>query len=182
MIQAAAKGLQGLRPTQFLDKLGERLAFERTGVRLYSALLSKYDAFGGFDGGPRRAKIEAIMLEEYGHVGLLVEAIRKLGGDPTVMTPSADLHANLSKGILEVMVDPRTNLVQCLEAILLAELADNECWSSLSVLAQQQGDEDMASVFVSARESEAEHLSCVRLWLASAQKRPAPVEVPMSPM
>ncbi|MGC4066783.1 MAG: ferritin-like domain-containing protein [Polyangiaceae bacterium] len=180
ILKAAAKGLQGLRPTQFLDKLGERLAFERTGVRLYSALLSKYDAFGGFDGGPSRAKIEEIMLEEYGHVGLLTEAIRKLGGDPTVMTPSADLHANLSKGILEVMVDARTTFAQCLEAILVAELADNECWSTLSVLAEQQGDEELSSAFVSAREAEAEHLSSVRLWLASAQKRPEPLEVPMS--
>jgi rubrerythrin len=182
MIKAAAKGIQGLRPTQFLDKLGERLAFERTGVRLYAALLSKYDAFGGFDGGPSRAKIEEIMLEEYSHVGLLTEAIRKVGGDPTVMTPSADLHANLSKGILEVMVDARTNFAQCLEAILVAELADNECWSTLSVLAEQQGDDELSSAFLSARETEAEHLSSVRLWLASAQKRPEPLEVPISPM
>src|SRR5256885_15755682 len=31
-------------PNRLLDKLGARLAFERAGVRLYEALLSKYDA------------------------------------------------------------------------------------------------------------------------------------------
>src|SRR5688572_7595296 len=31
---------------QFMDKLGARLAFERSGVRLYSALLSKFEIHG----------------------------------------------------------------------------------------------------------------------------------------
>src|SRR4051812_41217222 len=33
--------LKGDKPSLFLDKLGERLAFERTGVRLYQALIVK---------------------------------------------------------------------------------------------------------------------------------------------
>lgn len=36
--------LKGEQPTVLLDKLGERLAFERTGSRLYEALLAKHDA------------------------------------------------------------------------------------------------------------------------------------------
>src|SRR5688500_10516581 len=40
MAMTALRGVLGQRPTVMLDKLGERLAFERTGVRLYEALIS----------------------------------------------------------------------------------------------------------------------------------------------
>ena len=48
-----------------MDKLGERLAFERAGTRLYEALVSKYDAYGSFTGGPSRDDLEHVMQEEY---------------------------------------------------------------------------------------------------------------------
>jgi hypothetical protein len=41
-----------------VDKLGERLAFERSGTRLYETLLSKFDSYGPFEGGPERAELE----------------------------------------------------------------------------------------------------------------------------
>ena len=53
-VKTAIRGIRGARPTQFVDKLGERLAFERTGTRLYEALISKFDATGSFAGGPTR--------------------------------------------------------------------------------------------------------------------------------
>jgi ferritin-like protein len=39
--------LKGDKPEVFIDKLGERLAFERTGVRLYEALILKCTALAG---------------------------------------------------------------------------------------------------------------------------------------
>jgi hypothetical protein len=39
MVSTAVKAVKGARPTQFVDKLGERLGFERTGVRLYEGRL-----------------------------------------------------------------------------------------------------------------------------------------------
>jgi len=171
-VRTAAQGIRGLRPTQFIDKLGERLAFERSGVRLYEALLSKFSVFGSFEGGPTRDELELQMREEYEHFRMLTEAVTSVGGDPTVVTPSADLHATMTKGILEVMVDPRTTFVQCLEALLVVELADNECWESLTELAQQSGARELATAFDAAREEEAEHLENVRTWLAAAQNRP----------
>lgn len=171
MAKTAINSVRGTRPTQFVDKLGERLAFERTGVRLYEALISKYDVFGGFEGGPERSELEEILLEEHEHFRLLTEVVTKLGGDPTVMTPSADFHATLSKGVLEVTVDPRTTFAQCLEAALVAELADNECWEALVELARQNGEDEAASRFARALEEEAEHLKNVRAWLAAAQNR-----------
>lgn len=171
MVGNAIKGLKGARPTQFIDKLGERLAFERSGVRLYEALISKYVAFGGFEGGPTLTQLERMMGEEHEHFRLLTEVVARVGGDPTVMTPSADLHATMTRGILEVMVDARTTFVQCLEALLVVELADNECWEALSDLARQNGEEAVVVAFERAREEEADHLEDVRAWIAVAQNR-----------
>lgn len=169
--KAALKGVKGEHPTQLVDKLGERLAFERTGVRLYGALLSKFDAFGAFSGGPSRAELESIMREEYEHFMLLTEAVKKVGGDPTVVTPSADLHATMTSGVLAVMVDPRTSLSQCLEAALIAELADNAAWEALGELAAQSGEDELVQRFAQAQQEEAVHLQNVKRWLAAAQQR-----------
>lgn len=168
--KTALRGVKGLRPTQFIDKLGERLAFERTGVRLYGALISKFDAFGGFEGGPSRETLVEIMNEEYQHFTLLADAVTQLGGDPTVVTPSADLHATMTAGVMAVMVDPRTTFVQCLEAALLAELADNAAWETLHELAVQNNEDELADRFEMAQSEEVVHLENVRSWLALAQK------------
>jgi bacterioferritin (cytochrome b1) len=164
--------LKGARPTQFVDKLGERLGFERTGVRLYQAIISKYLTHGAFEGGPSLEELEEIMREEHEHMTLLTDVIVKLGADPTTLTPSADLHATMTKGVLEVAVDPRTTLAQCLEAALLAELADNDCWEALIGMAREAGDESVVESFEEALAEEADHLESVRAWLASAQARP----------
>jgi hypothetical protein len=167
----AVKAIKGARPTQFIDKLGERLAFERSGVRLYEALISKYKSHGGFTGGPELAQLEQNMLEEHAHFTLLNSVLTQLGADPTVMTPSADLHATMTKGVLEVMVDARTTFVQCLEALLLVELVDNDCWEALIEMARASGEATVAANFEQALEEEADHLEDVRAWLAIAQGR-----------
>lgn len=171
MLSTAVKTVKGERPTQFIDKLGERLGFERTGVRLYEALISKYNTYGSFTGGPSLAQLEENMLEEHSHFALLNDVLTRLGADPTVITPSADLHATMTKGILEVMVEPRTSFVQCLEALLVAELADNECWESLIEMARESGEESVIEAFEAALAEEADHLEDVRAWLAAAQSR-----------
>src|SRR5689334_21821132 len=43
-----------------LDKLGERLAFERQGTRLYEAVLQKCELLGEQDGGPTVAELRHI--------------------------------------------------------------------------------------------------------------------------
>ena len=79
--------LKGTSPTVFVDKLGARLAFERNGVRLYQALVSKFDAYGSFDGGPARAELVVILEQEQEHFALLKRAMEKLGGDPDRADP-----------------------------------------------------------------------------------------------
>lgn len=169
IVTAVVQGLKGTHPTQFIDKLGERLAFERMGVRLYEALISKFD--GGFRGGPALSHLEEMMLQEHAHFRLLADVVSAMGGDPTVVTPSADLHATLSKGITEVLVEPRATFAQSLEGILVAELADNECWETLIELARQNGKQDVISSFQRALAEEKEHLALVRTWIAASQNR-----------
>lgn len=171
MLKTAKQAIQGSHPVIFLDKLGARLAFERTGTRLWEGVLSKWDAYGPFDGGPSRDELEKIASEEFQHYRLLEEAIAGLGADPTVLTPTANLQATLSKGALEIVVDARTDLIQSLEAALIAELADNEAWEGLVELARLAGEKELAARFEAAAAEEAAHLENVRLWLARADAR-----------
>jgi rubrerythrin len=170
-VQTAVKAVMGEKPMLFMDKLGERLAFERTGTRLYEALVSKHDAFGSFAGGPSRDDLEHVLQEEYRHFTMLQSAIEQLGGDPTAVTPSANLHATAAHGINQVIVDPRTTLLQSLEAILIAELADNACWEALIELAQGAGEDDLVQRFQEALRNEQDHLAKVQTWLAAGQGR-----------
>jgi len=92
--------------SKLLDKLGARLQFERTGTRLYEALISKLDAYGVFPGGPTREQLIEIRDEEHHHALLAQELIDGLGGDPTIVTPSADIESVAGHGLLCVLVDP----------------------------------------------------------------------------
>ena len=169
--KSAVKAVKGEQLLLFMDKLGERLAFERTGTRLYEALVSKHDAFGSFTGGPSREALEHIRQEEYQHFTLLQSVIEQLDGDPTAVTPSANLHATAAHGIQMVIVDPRTTLLQSLEAILIAELADNACWGALIELAQETGKDTFVQQFQEALRNEQNHLDKVQAWLAAGQGR-----------
>jgi hypothetical protein len=171
--KAAVSAATGGQPTLLMDKLGERLAFERAGARLYEALLSKYRAYGSFAGGPSGEDLLHILNEEYEHADLLERAIKDKGGDPTALTPAANLAANISAGLPQVLSDPRTNLLQSLEAIVVAELADNECWTALAQLARQAGEDELTQQCLEAIEHERDHLRRVRAWIAGGQGRTA---------
>ena len=148
-----------------LDKLSERLAFERMGTRLYDALINKCEILGESSPGPTLADLQQIRDEELRHFLLLKRAITELGGDPTVQSPCADVTGVASLGILQVLTDPRTSVTQCLQAILTAELTDNDGWQLLINLTDTLGHSDMAKEFQSALENEEEHLKNVRGWL-----------------
>jgi len=159
---------KGANANVFIDKLGERLAFERTGTRLYGALLSKLDAASPLPAGPEREDLEQIQREEQAHFEMLREVMLSLGADPTAITPSADVTAVTSMGLIQVLGDPRMNLKQSLEAILVAELVDNDCWSTLIELARAGGHDAIATRFVRALEEEEVHLANVRTWVRNA--------------
>ena len=150
----------------FMDKLGERLAFERTGTRLYDAFINKYEALGESSDGPSLAEVQEIREEEHRHFLLLSGAITSLGGDPTVQTPCADVQAVASLGIMQVLNDPRTTVSQCLNALLTAELTDNAGWELLIDLAEELGHTDLSEQFTEALNNEQKHLLNVQTWLS----------------
>jgi rubrerythrin len=163
--KAAKELLKGQKPVVFLDLLGERLAFERTGTRLYESLLVKLEAGNPHAGGPTREELERIRDEELEHAALLTRCLEKLGADPTAMTPSADTVAVASMGILKIVADPRTTLTEGLKAVQIAELADNDAWLQLADLAERLGHEEMAQDFRTALAEEEDHLARVRAWV-----------------
>jgi len=159
-----------------LDKLGERIAFERTGTRLYSAIISKHLALtnGGADplseavsGEAAAETLQRIRSEELEHFHMLCNAVSQLGGDPTAQTPCADVTATASMGLMQVVTDPRTTLAQSLSAILTAELTDNAGWELLIKLAEDAGQDDLIEPFTEALEAEQQHLVAVRGWIES---------------
>lgn len=159
---------KGTKAAVLLDKIGERLAFERTGTRLYAALIAKLEASEPLPGGPTRADLDKIHREEMEHFEMLREVMLGLGADPTAVTPSADVAAVSSMGILQVIGDPRMNLKQSLEAILVAELVDNDCWAMLTQLAKAAGHDKLVEKFQKALSDELEHLVNVRTWVTNA--------------
>jgi bacterioferritin (cytochrome b1) len=159
----AFEGLESL-----LDKLGERLAFERQGTRLYETALQKCEALVIQDEvGPSIEELQHICNEELEHFKLLQKAIIKLGGDATLQTPSADVAGILSLGMVQVVSDPRTTVPQMLQALLTAELVDNDGWQLLGDLAAELGQDELEEQCRKALEEEQEHLEKVREWVLS---------------
>jgi bacterioferritin (cytochrome b1) len=180
--------LKGVSPTLFMDKIGERIAFERTGTRLYDALITKYLAVSNVNpdvlppvqtlggttvqatesDGPAETALETfrrIRSEELQHFHMLTECMQLLGGDPTAQTPCADVTAVASMGLMQAITDPRTTLAQSLNTILTAELTDNAGWELLIQLASDAGQDDLAAQFTQALTQEQEHLWIVKAWL-----------------
>ncbi|ALA59237.1 ferritin-like domain-containing protein [Nitrospira moscoviensis] len=163
--KAGMQKLMGRHAEVLIDKLGGRLAFERTGTRLYDALIGKFMI----------RKDEATMLsidqlqqfraEEAAHLGLCWDALRQLGADPTCVTPMADTNAVASIGLFQIISDPRMTIAQSLHAIHVAELADNDGWVLLIKVAKELGQDDMAARFRQALEEEDRHLAALRQWM-----------------
>ncbi|HET8551603.1 MAG TPA: ferritin-like domain-containing protein [Gammaproteobacteria bacterium] len=168
MATTAMEAIKGHKPATFIDKLGERLAFERSGVRAYEAVLVKFDALGTWEGGPSHDLLLHQHDEELEHFNMLTDVIERLGADPTTMTPSADVTSVAGSGIFKVLSDPRTTLPQALQGLLMLEDADLEGWTTLIGLADSIGQDKLADQFRAAHETEETHQTRVREWLAKA--------------
>jgi rubrerythrin len=149
-----------------MDKLGERLAFERSGTRLYDALMAKCQAEK--KSAVPMDELQHIRDEEAEHFALVGAAIQSLGGDPTAQTPGADVTGVEGMGLMQVLTDPKTTVAQALHAILVAEMTDNAAWEELVELTTQAGNDDLVERFIKAHEEELEHLQKVQAWYKAA--------------
>jgi hypothetical protein len=167
MVTTGLNKLSGRSPEVLIDKLGERLAFERSGTRLYEAMIMKCLALENAGETVPVADLERMRDQEAEHFALLTEALTSLGADPTAQTPAADVAAVQTLGILQAVSDPRTNLAQSLNALLSAELVDHAAWELLIQLTEQMGQDEWASRFRHALAQETEHKQLVQGWLQS---------------
>ena len=163
--KAGMQKLMGRHAEVLIDCLGGRLAFERTGTRLYDALMGKFVLRKDEAAMVSMEHLMQFRAEEAAHIGICWDALRQLGADPTCVTPMADTNAVASVGLMQIITDPRMTIGQSLHAIHVAELADNDGWTLLINLAQQMGQDDMVANFRRALEEEDRHLEALRQWM-----------------
>jgi ferritin-like metal-binding protein YciE len=162
-LKSGAAMITGKRVQVFIDKIAERMAYERGGTRLYDAALVKVAALAG--GTPvTLERVKQIRNQEAEHAEILRQALVSLGADPTAQTPCADLVGVQSMGLMQAITDPRTSLPQTLSSLLAAELIDVASWEMLSRLASSLGHDELAQHFDRALEQENEHLRTISGW------------------
>lgn len=166
VLKTTMEKLSGANPEVLINKLGERLAFERTGTRLYDQLILKFQAHFDSAVSPSFSleELRDFRQDEADHFRLVKRAMEQLGADPTAMTPDADVIGVASQGLMQVLCDPRSSLTQCLEAILTAELSDNAGWVLLITLCNEMKLDDLASEFEEALSQEQYHLMRINEW------------------
>lgn len=165
VVQVGIAKLSGKNPEVLLDKIGERLAFERTGVRLYEAFMVKCRVRNKLAVDVPLSELEDMCAAKARHFKLLADVLVSLGADPTAQSPCADACGLASLGVIQLLSDPRTSVAQCLEGLLTVELTDNAAWALLVQLARECGHTDAAEKFAVALEEEQRHLARVTRWL-----------------
>ena len=160
--KTSVQKLMGRHPEVLIDALGGRLAFERTGTRLYDAFLGKALVRRDEADSLPMERLQQFRAEEAAHIGIVWDALRQLGADPTCVTPLADTNGVASIGLMQIITDPRMSIAQSLHAIHLAELADHDGWQLLIKLATEMGQHDMAAGFTNALAEEDQHLDEIR--------------------
>jgi bacterioferritin (cytochrome b1) len=162
-MKSGAGALANRRMQVLIDKIGERLAFERGGTRLYEAALVKVITLA--EGTPVNVeRVKQIRAQELEHAELLREALVQMGADPTAQTPCADVVGVQAMGLIQSVSDPRTSLAQTLGSLLAAELIDVASWELLSRLARSMNQEDLAIRFDHALQQENQHLETISRW------------------
>lgn len=174
-LQTGKEKLTGHNPEVLINKLGQRLAFERTGVRLYDALIMKCEADLTSPGADVISVdvLKQFRKEEAEHFELVKEVMDSIGADPTAQTPDADASAMAALGVIKVLTEPRTSFPQCLNALLAAEMTDNAAWELLVELAHGMGQTKTAQRFQEALGQESKHVEQIKSWLREMTLRQA---------
>lgn len=168
--------LSGQHTEALLNKMGERLAFERSGVRIYEGFIAKCEAAAASGKLPPPVDLDLLRqfcIEEAQHFELLRDVLDGLGADATAQTPDADVAGVASLGLMKVVQDPRTSVTQSLEAMLSIELTDNAGWELLVQLTRAMTMDEIGDRFQRAEEQEDRHLATIRQWYEAAVREEA---------
>ena len=156
--------------SRVVDLLNERLAFERTGVKLYDALLARLRA--SMDPAVK-ALVEPVQEQrdqEKEHEEWLEAEIRALGGTPHALSEHAVLAQAEAEGIERVLRRDES-IPHDFHALLAAELADNAGWDLLVQLADAFDDSEAKEQFEKRLREEEEHLLFMRKTLLELTRR-----------
>ncbi|RKG81780.1 hypothetical protein [Corallococcus terminator] len=178
-MSGALQVLKGGSPALFIDRLCERLAFERTSSRLYAGLLIKTHALGTYDGGPTPERLLELHNQELEHLGQVRDGLLRLGAPPSLRTPSGDVADSQCRGLIQAIDAPGATLMDALRVTLVSELINNAGWAMLVDLASELGPPELEQAFREVLLVESGHLAEVTLWVANGTYAdPAPESEP----
>jgi bacterioferritin (cytochrome b1) len=163
-----------------IDLLNERLAFERSGVKLYDALLTRLRAVEDPELKALLGQVKEYREEEKEHEEWLEEQIRALGGDTHTPTEHSVLVQTESEGVERIMRRDQS-IPHDFHALLTAELADNAGWDLLVQIADEFGDSAAKKEFKKRLHEEEKHLLFVRNTLLELTKKDVSVPPPSAP-
>lgn len=170
--------------TKLLDLLGARCTFERAGVKLYDAIITKIERTQDARFMPIVGALREHRAEEKEHEEWLEAQIRSLGGDPHATTEMSQLIQTESLGLEKVILDGDPNIGHLFHALLAAELVDNSGWELLIELAVEADDDEARRAFKKCLHEEREHLILMRRAVEDVAKHEVlgqVLEVPSSP-
>lgn len=172
VVGSIAATIGGKRMHLLIDKLGERAAYERTGTRIYDAAIRKVTVLAAegtpLPGGLTVEDLTSIRNDEVAHFAMLCKAIESLGGDPTSLTPCADMTGVQGMGLVQAINEPRATLAQTLQTLLAAEVIDVASWELLIELAAGFNQDALVQQFQEALMAETLHERQVTKWLRAA--------------
>lgn len=143
VVKLAKKVLEPSDPVsmeKLMEFLSEFLAVEHGGMHLYRAA-----ADNSRDPELRETYLEYLRQTER-HAELLIYAITRLGGDPSFVSPGAEVQTQRANSMLELDVPPALRELQDAESLLLAETKDHADWEFLGSIASKIPDENARSV------------------------------------
>src|ERR1700687_5150541 len=136
--------------------LNERLAFERSAIELYDAVLEGLKPRGG-PYATVRTHLRRIREEEKAHEEWLVEQVRALGGDPTVESNGFHRVQGQGRRARDDLAGAHEP-ARLLHAPLDTEARDNAAWELRLELATRAQDEEACEAFAQRLHEEQEHL------------------------
>jgi rubrerythrin len=171
-------------PQKVIDLLTERLTFERSGVKLYDAIIEKMNLSTEEGVVDMVDQMREHRDQEKEHEEWLEDCVRQLGGDAHAETEMSAVVTRESKGIEDIILDGDNDIFHLFHALLTAELADNAGWDLLVSLADEAGDRDAKKAFKKRLHEEEEHLVFMRRAVERLARREVlgeEVSLPTSP-
>lgn len=162
--------LAQLHPEKLLDLLTERLTFERTGVKLYDAVIARLKSSNDQAVSNLVGQLTKQRNQEKDHEEWLEDQVRALGSDAHTETELSELVERESRGIMDVITHD-TEVGHLFHALLTAELIDDNAWKLLLQLADEADDEVARREFRERSQTEEQHLLFIRTVVAALNRK-----------